>query len=340
MEIVFWLFFTFILGMGIFKSISRKLDVFDDDFPSVRPDGEKGSGQESAKGQQPEKAESVKPEQVQEAKPVQGPEAKPVLVPGSKPGPVLKPKAAPERLFGLIGKPLGHSKSEVLFKTRFRQQHINADYRNFELESIDELPDLIAANPNLCGFNVTIPYKEAVIPFLDSLDESASAVGAVNAVKVIRTSDSVRLVGYNTDCKGFMDSIKDHIGGRRKALILGTGGVSKAVKHAFDLLGVESRFVSRSSTFEIMGYYELSPSILEEYTIIVNCTPVGMFPNVAQCPDLPYSFISSEHLLYDVIYNPDQTLFLKKGLERGASVIGGEDMFELQADASWRIWNS
>lgn len=340
MEIVFWLFFTFILGMGIFKSISKKLDVFDDDFPSVRPDGEKGSGPESDKGQQPEQAKSAEPVLVQEAKPVQVQEAKPVLVPGSKAGPVLKPKAAPERLFGLIGKPLGHSKSEVLFKTRFRQQHISADYRNFELESIDELPEMIAANPNLCGFNVTIPYKEAVIPFLDSLDESASAVGAVNAVKVIRTRESVRLVGYNTDCQGFLDSIKDHIGDRRKALILGTGGAAKAVKHAFDLLGVESRFVSRSSTFDIMGYYELSPSILEEYTIIVNCTPVGMFPNVDQCPDIPYSFISSEHLLYDVINNPDQTLFMKKGLERGASVIGGKDMFELQAAASWRIWNS
>ncbi|MCQ2083810.1 MAG: shikimate dehydrogenase [Bacteroidaceae bacterium] len=294
--------FLIILGIIIFKSVFKKLDVLSDDFPNVGTD-----------------KDSVE-------KPDEKPEQSAIQV-------------SADRLFGLIGKPLGHSKSEQLFKTRFNREHISADYCNFELDSIEELPGIISANPNLCGFNVTIPYKEAVIPFLDELDESARAVGAVNTVKVTRDGSSVRLTGYNTDCTGFMESIKEHVGERRKALILGTGGVSKAVKHAFDLLGIESRFVSRNSTFDTMGYYELSPSIMDEYQIIVNCTPVGMYPNNDQCPDIPYSFLSAEHLVYDVIYNPQETLFMKKSREYGATAIGGENMFELQAAASWKIWN-
>ena len=312
---LFWIFFIIWIGLGVVKIVNRKLDVFSDDFPSVKPEKDEAG---------------MEPESVSESQ----------VVTESVYDTVQNVPVSERRLFGLIGKPLGHSKSEQLFKDKFKREHINADYCNFELESIEDLPGIISANPNLCGFNVTIPYKEAVIPYLDSLDESAKAVGAVNAVKVTRNGSSVQLTGYNTDCIGFTESIKEHIGDRRKALILGTGGVSKAVKHAFDLLGIESRFVSRSSSFDIMGYYELSPSILDDYTIIVNCTPVGMFPNVDQCPDIPYSFLSAEHLVYDVIYNPQETLFMKKSREYGAAAIGGEDMFELQAAASWKIWNS
>ncbi|MCQ2065634.1 MAG: shikimate dehydrogenase [Bacteroidaceae bacterium] len=244
-------------------------------------------------------------------------------------------------MFGLIGKPLGHSKSMVLFKNMFRGLHISADYANFELESIDQVNDLVKDNPKLCGFNVTMPYKEAIIPLLDSMDDAAKEIGAVNTVKVMRSGNgSVTLKGYNTDCIGFMESIKEHIGDRRKALILGTGGVAKAVRYAFDSMGVESRFVSRSSSFDVLGYYELSPSMMEEYTIIVNCTPLGMPDTADQCPDIPYTFLSEAHLLFDVIYNPEETLFMKKGRGHGAAVAGGQDMFELQAKASWEIWNS
>ncbi len=326
----FWVIFIIIVGLAVYKNVNKKLDVFSDDFPPVKPDGGKDGN-----------AVQNNEQKVQE--PVSEPEHQPDSEPPVKPEPIRhtaqNAPASVSRLFGLIGKPLGHSKSEQLFKTRFSREHISADYRNFELDSIEELPDVISANPSLCGFNVTIPYKEAVIPYLDELDESARAVGAVNTVKVIRNGESVRLVGYNTDCIGFIESIKEYVGDRKKALILGTGGVSKAVRHAFDLLGIESRYVSRNSSFDVLGYYELSPSILDEYAIIVNCTPVGMHPNNDQCPDIPYSFLSTEHLVYDVIYNPQETLFMKKSREYGATAIGGEKMFELQAAASWNIWN-
>lgn len=343
----FWLIFLIWIGLVIFRLVSKKMDVFSEDFPSVKPDEEESKDHTSRKKENEEK-ESVfeyesNPEVRNESEVLYEPEPEPYLKPEPEPESVrytdYSVVNSADRLFGLIGKPLGHSKSEQLFKTRFSRQHISADYCNFELDSIEALPEMISSNPKLCGFNVTIPYKEAVIPYLDKLDESAQAVGAVNAVKVERNGESVRLIGYNTDCMGFMESIKEYVGDRKKALILGTGGAAKAVRHAFDILGIESRYVSRNSTFDILGYFELSPSIMDEYTIIVNCTPVGMYPDVDQCPDIPYSFLSSEHLLYDVIYNPQETLFMKKGKERGATVIGGEDMFELQAGASWNIWN-
>ena len=245
-----------------------------------------------------------------------------------------------DRLFGIIGKPLGHSKSMVHFKNKFRAEHISADYRNFELESIEELPGILEENPNLCGFNVTIPYKQDVMKYLDYIDESAKAIGAVNVVKIVWKDGKRELQGYNSDYIGFRDSIAPFIGDRKKALILGTGGVSKAVKYAFDTMGIESKFVSRNSSFDILGYYELSPSILEEYTILVNCTPLGMWPKVDECPDIPYTFMSNIHLLYDVIYNPEETTFLTKGKANGATIKGGMEMWELQAAETWRIWNS
>ena len=243
-------------------------------------------------------------------------------------------------LFGLIGKPLAHSTSKVRFNRMYREQHIDAYYENFELESIEDVTKLVAGNPNLCGFNVTIPYKEEIIPYLTRLDETAQAIGAVNTVKVIHKESGTELIGYNTDWIGFTESFKDLLEGRKNALILGTGGVSKAVKYALDKLGIQNRFVSRNSTFDIMGYYELSPSVMDDFDIIVNCTPLGMWPDTDQCPDIPYTFLSGQHVLLDVVANPDETLFMKKGREHGALAKGGKDMLEQQAIASWDIWNS
>ena len=242
-------------------------------------------------------------------------------------------------LFGLIGKPLAHSASKVRFNKQFREQHANAYYENFELDNIEQVKQLVESNPNLCGFNVTIPYKEDIIPYLNRLDETARAIGAVNTVKVLHRDGDVELVGYNTDWIGFCKAFAPLIEGHRKALILGTGGVSKAVKYALDYLGIENKYVSRNSTFDILGYYELSPSIIDDYDVIVNCTPLGMWPETGQCPDIPYTFLSENHLLLDVIANPDETLFMKKGREHGATAKGGKDMLEQQAVAAWEIWN-
>ena len=242
-------------------------------------------------------------------------------------------------LYGLIGTPLAHSTSKVRFNKLFREQHISAYYENFELECIEQINNLVTAYPNLCGFNVTIPYKQDIIPYLNRLDETAKTIGAVNTVKVLHRDGGVELVGYNTDWIGFTKSFGNLLEGHSKALILGTGGVSKAVKYALDKMGIENRYVSRNSSFEIMGYYELSPSIMEEYDVIVNCTPIGMWPETSQCPNIPYGFLSDKHLLLDVIANPDETLFMKKGREHGATAKGGRDMLEQQAVAAWEIWN-
>lgn len=247
--------------------------------------------------------------------------------------------AAYDRMFGLIGKPLGHSESKALFNKRFGEQHISAYYENFELDDLSQLDGLIANNPKLCGFSVTIPYKQDIIPLLDSVDETARIIGAVNAVKVIRKDEKTKLIGYNTDWIGFTRSIETLAEGHKKALILGSGGVSKAVKYALDWMMIESSFVSRKPTFDMLRYYELSSSIIEDHTLIVNCTPVGMWPDVDKCPDFPYAFLTKQHLLYDVIANPAETLFMKKGIQRGATVKGGGDMLRLQADAAWEIWN-
>jgi shikimate dehydrogenase len=308
--------------------------------------------QESADSQQTEDPdfEPIPTDHEPEFKPVYNePEPGPVKN-EPEPEPIYeqpKPKSQPAgkdygsygHLFGLIGKPLAHSTSKVRFNQFFRNQHINAYYENFELEEIEQVKNLIAAHPNLCGFNVTIPYKQDIIPYLDRLDETAQAIGAVNTVKVLHRDGGIELVGYNTDWIGFNKSFGALLEGHNKALILGTGGVSKAVKYALDTLGIENKFVSRNSTFDILGYYELSPSIMDDFDVIVNCTPMGMWPETDQCPDIPYTFLSERHLLLDVIANPDETLFMKKGREHGATAKGGKDMLEQQAVAAWEIWN-
>ncbi|HJD76776.1 MAG TPA: shikimate dehydrogenase, partial [Bacteroides reticulotermitis] len=212
---------------------------------------------------------------------------------------------------------------------------------NFEIPKISDFLEVIEQNPDLCGLNVTIPYKEQVIPFLDELDPDTAKIGAVNVIKIIRQKAKVKLVGYNSDIIGFTQSIQPLLQPHhRKALILGTGGASKAVYHGLKKLDIEGVFVSRTHKADNMLTYEdLTPEIMQEYTVIVNCTPVGMYPKVDFCPDIPYQELTPNHLLYDLLYNPNVTLFMKKGEEQGAVTKNGLEMLLLQAFAGWEIWN-
>lgn len=244
--------------------------------------------------------------------------------------------------YGLIGYPLKHSFSIGYFNEKFEAENIDAQYVNFEIPDIRDFMEVIEENPNLCGLNVTIPYKEQVIPYLDELDKDTAKIGAVNVIKIIRLpKGKVKLVGYNSDIIGFTQSIEPllqphHI----KALILGTGGASKAVFHGLDNLGIKATFVSRTKkSDDILTYRELTPEIMQEHTVIVNTTPLGMYPKVDFCPDIPYDQLTPNHLLYDLLYNPNETLFMKKGKEKGAVVKNGLEMLLLQAFASWEIWN-
>ena len=242
--------------------------------------------------------------------------------------------------YGLLGYPLGHSFSRNYFNQKFEAERIDAEYLNFEIPEIKEIKNVIKENPELNGLNVTIPYKEQVIPYLDDLDEDARLIGAVNVIKFSKgLFGKVKLKGYNSDIIGFKQSIepllKEH---HRKALILGTGGASKAVFQGLKQLGVASTFVSRKAKEYCITYEEITPKVMEQYTVIVNTTPLGMYPNVNAYPDIPYDLLTSDHLLYDLLYNPDETLFMRKGKEKGAVVKNGLEMLLLQAFAAWEIW--
>ncbi len=243
--------------------------------------------------------------------------------------------------YGLIGYPLKHSFSVNYFNEKFNSEGIDAEYVNFEIPSINELPDVIKDNPNLKGLNVTIPYKEKVISYLDELDKDAQAIGAVNVIKIIRQpKGKYKLIGYNSDIIGFTESIEPLLEPHhKKALILGTGGASKAVFHGLKNLGIEAKYVSRTPAAGMLSYEELTPEIMAEYTIIVNGTPVGMYPKVDFCPDIPYEYLTPNHLLYDLLYNPNVTLFMKKGEQHGAKTKNGLEMLLLQAFAAWEIWH-
>lgn len=245
--------------------------------------------------------------------------------------------------YGLIGFPLKHSFSIGYFNEKFKAESINAEYVNFEIPSIEDFMEVIDENPDLCGLNVTIPYKEQVIPFLDELDkDTARRIGAVNVIKIIRQKGKkAKLIGYNSDIIGFTQSIQPLLQPHHKrALILGTGGSSKAAYYGLLDLGIQSIFVSRTKRGEnIITYEEITPDIIQEYTVIVNCTPVGMYPKADYCPYLPYKHLTPKHLLYDLLYNPNETLFMKKGKEQGATVKNGLEMLLLQAFAGWEIWN-
>jgi shikimate dehydrogenase len=242
--------------------------------------------------------------------------------------------------YGLIGYPLGHSFSMSFFNQKFEDEGIDAKYENFEIPSIDSLPEVLDSNPNLQGLNVTIPYKEKVISFLDSISPEARAIGAVNVIKVTHEGKSVKLKGYNSDVIGFTKSISPMLEKcHKKALILGTGGASKAINFGLKSLGLETVFVSRFERPGTIQYKDITPDIVHEYNVIVNCTPIGMYPHTEECPQLPYEAMDSHTILYDLIYNPDNTLFMQRGAEHGANVKNGLEMLLLQAFASWEFWH-
>lgn len=243
--------------------------------------------------------------------------------------------------YGLIGYPLGHSFSKGYFTRFFEQESIDAEYKNFELPSIEVLTTVLHEEPALQGFNVTIPYKQQVMPYLHEVDDAAAAIGAVNVVKVTRQSDNtIHLKGYNTDVIGFTDSIRPLLQPHHThALILGTGGASKAVCYALQQLGLTTQLISRSSREGVLSYDELNAEVMARHTVIVNTTPLGMHPKTDECPPLDYTLIGTRHLLFDVIYNPEKTLFMQRGEQNGATVCNGMDMLIGQAKAAWRIWN-
>ena len=243
--------------------------------------------------------------------------------------------------YGLIGYPLGHSFSISYFNQKFADEGINAKYMNFEIPSIDELPEVIAKHPELRGLNVTIPYKEKVMDFLDSISPEARAIGAVNVIRVTHSGNKTLLKGFNSDVIGFTQSIEPMLDKKwhKKALILGTGGASKAINYGLKSLGIEPVFVSRYERPGTIQYDKITPEVVKEYNVIVNCTPLGMYPKTEECPQLPYEAMDNHTILYDLIYNPDQTLFMRKGAEHGADVKNGLEMLLLQAFASWEFWH-
>ncbi len=243
------------------------------------------------------------------------------------------------RLYGLIGYPLGHSFSQDYFNRKFEAENIDARYINFEIPEIADLKLILDHNRNLNGLNVTIPYKQQVIAMLDEMDPEAAEIGAVNVIKFIRRNGRLILKGYNSDIIGFRDSIApmltDH---HSHALVLGTGGASRAVSYALRSLGIEVRLVSRTATRGVITYADLTPDIIDTHKINVNTTPLGLYPHVDECPDIPYNLLTEHHLCYDLLYNPDVTLFMKKSADAGAEVKNGLEMLLLQAFAAWQIW--
>ncbi|AVI49783.1 shikimate dehydrogenase [Pukyongia salina] len=238
--------------------------------------------------------------------------------------------------YGLIGKDLSHSFSKTFFTYKFEQENRRDSYHNFELESLEEFPQLIKNTEGLKGLNVTIPYKEAIIPYLYKLDKEAEKIGAVNTIKFRKDG---KLIGYNTDHYGFAKALADFFPIKEKtALILGTGGASKAVQYVLDAMEFDYEVVSRKPTVDSIGYNSLSRDVIADHLLIVNCTPIGTSPNVNDCPKIPYQYLTKDHVLFDLIYNPRETEFMKRGFVKGARVINGLKMLENQAKKSWRIW--
>jgi shikimate dehydrogenase len=244
------------------------------------------------------------------------------------------------RKFGLIGKSLTHSFSPTYFKNKFeREQIIDAHYELFPLENIEEINALKKEQENLIGLNVTIPYKESIIPFLDEISEQAQAIGAVNTIACLADG---RWKGYNTDAFGFEKAIQTFVDLKtRKALVLGTGGASKAVQYILTKHAVPFYLLSRSPKKDSkeIAYEELNQNMLESHTLIINCTPLGTFPNINECPNIPFEFIGDKHFVFDLVYNPAETTLMKKAKAAGAKVANGTSMLENQAEASWEIWN-
>ena len=244
------------------------------------------------------------------------------------------------RKFGLIGKNISYSFSKDYFTKKFELEGIdNAQYINFDIQDIKEIQSILDSQSNLRGLNVTIPYKESILPYLDKLNKKAEKIGAVNTIRITKKG---RLIGYNTDCYGFKKSLKPHLKPMHKrALILGTGGASKAIAFTLKQLKIDYQFVSRNPSKDgFLTYKSLTEGIIDTHLIIINCTPLGTFPNIEISPEIPYEAITKNHILYDLIYNPQETLFLKKGKEKNATTINGSAMLKYQADKAWKIWNS
>lgn len=249
--------------------------------------------------------------------------------------------------FGLIGFPLGHSFSARFFAEKFSRERIDACYDNYEMPTVEGLRSLIADDTKICGLNVTIPHKQAVIPLLDSLSDEAREIGAVNVIRIERDNEGhLRLIGFNSDILGFKESLvpllRTH---HKRALVLGTGGASKAIVVGLRQLGIEPMYVSRRPAPGQLTYADFNdPSrariILEEHTLIVNCSPVGMLPHVDEAPAIPYELLTSRHLLYDLVYNPLETRFMQLGRQHGATVKNGLEMLHAQALAAWQMWGS
>ena len=243
--------------------------------------------------------------------------------------------------YGLLGYPLGHSFSRQYFLEKFEKEGIEADFKNFEFAQAQDMLKAVASDHSLKGFAITIPHKEHIIPFLDECDKAIDHIGAVNCVKVIREGDNFSLKGYNTDVIGFKASLKSLLQPQhKKALILGTGGASKAVAYVLHQLGIRYEVVSRRKSVTTLCYDDISPEKMQSVQLVVNTTPLGMSPKVDSCPQLPYEAVTSQHYFYDLIYNPEETLFLQKAKAQGAITKSGLDMLELQAEANWKIWNS
>ena len=244
------------------------------------------------------------------------------------------------RLYGLIGFPLGHSFSVPYFTEKFARESIDAEYRNFPLEDISVFEALVKKERRLGGLNVTVPYKQKVIPYLDSLSETAERIEAVNTISFIRIDKRLELRGDNTDVTGFRRSLEEHLKKQHvSALILGTGGSSKAVIFVLEQLGLGYTLVSRSSGGDRLSYEDIDEEIVARTPLIINTTPLGMHPHEDTCPAIPYEKLTSGHLLFDLVYNPGKTRFLARGEEGGAEIVNGYDMLIYQAEASWEIWN-
>jgi shikimate dehydrogenase len=244
--------------------------------------------------------------------------------------------------YGLLGYPLTHSFSKRFFTEKFENEKIDSSYENFEIASIDKFPDIVKNNPKVVGFNVTIPYKEQVIQYLDELNDSASQIGAVNTIKVKRSGDNVYLKGFNTDTYGFETSLRPLLKEyHNKALILGTGGASKALKYVLENLSIEyiSASIEELKDNEIR-YEEIDKKMMKERLLIINATPLGTYPKVDTFPNIPYKHIGKKHLLFDLVYNPEETQFMAKGKANGATVRNGYEMLLNQALKSYEIWNT
>jgi shikimate dehydrogenase len=242
---------------------------------------------------------------------------------------------------GLIGFPLSHSFSQKFFNNKFSKENIQGfQYLHFQIQSIDQLKEILIQNPDLIGLNVTVPYKREIIPFLDDMDSVALEVGAVNTIKISKKHNSLYLKGFNTDIIGFERSLlpllKEH---HKNALILGTGGAAGAVAYVLKKLNIDYKFVSRNNEKKFLHYSDLTEATIRKNTLIINTTPVGTTPRTEEYPEIPYFAITSQHLLYDLIYNPAETQFLRKGKKREAIVKNGLQMLEIQAEESWKIWS-